>query len=399
MYDAIVVGARCAGSPTAMLLARRGYRVLLIDAARFPSDTVSTHFIWPPGVACLQRWGLRERIVATNCPAVRSVSLDLGEYTLSGELPPIDGVAECYAPRRTVLDKLLLDAAAEAGAEVREGFAVTGLTESDGRVTGIRGRGRDGAEITEAATLVIGADGYNSLVARAVRAEEYDVRPILTCVHYGYWSDVAPHPAAIHPRERRTIISYPTNDGLTMTIVVAPREEFAQTRADPDGCMQQGLAMVADLAELFAGRRYIETLRGTGAIPNFFRKPFGPGWALVGDAGYHKDPILGQGISDAFQSVEWLVEAIDQGLAGGRPLADALAGYQRRRDEHFKPMYDLCMDLATLEPPPAEMMDLFQALRSNPRERTRYFGTLGGIVPIPEYYAPENVKRIIAAAA
>lgn len=127
MFDAIVVGARCAGSPTAMLLARRGYRVLLLDRARFPSDTISTHWIWPPGVACLKRWGLLDRVVASNCPPIRSLGLDLGAFVLTGVLPAVEGVDEMYAPRRTVLDKLLLDAAAEAGAEVREGFAVTGL--------------------------------------------------------------------------------------------------------------------------------------------------------------------------------------------------------------------------------------------------------------------------------
>ena len=399
MFDAIVVGARCAGSPTAMLLARKGYRVLLVDGARFPSDTISTHFIWPPGVACLQRWGLLDRVVATNCPVVRRIGLDLGDFTLTGELPPIDGTADCYAPRRTVLDKLLLDAAAAAGVEIREGFAVTGLIETGGRVAGIRGRGRDGAEISEAARLVVGADGYNSIVARTVRAEEYNVTPVLTCVFYGYWRDVPAHLPAIHPRERRTIISYPTNDGLTMTIVVAPREEFEAVRADPDRYMQDGIAMVADWAEPFRDRGYVEELRGTAAIPNFFRKPYGDGWALVGDAGYHKDPILAQGISDAFRSVEWLVAAIDDGFSGRRPLAEALADYQRRRDDHCKPMYDLCMDLAALKPPPPEMIDLFRALRSNQAECDRYFGTLAGTVPIPDFYAKENVDRIIASAS
>jgi flavin-dependent dehydrogenase len=158
MYDAIVVGARCAGAPTAILLARHGHRVLLVDRASFPSDTVSTHFIWPPGVACLKRWGLLERVLATNCPVVGTIGLDLGEFQLTGNVPPADGVGEMCAPRRTVLDKLLLDAAAEAGAEIREGFAVTGLTFSGTRVSGIQGRAKGGVEATDAARIVIGAD-------------------------------------------------------------------------------------------------------------------------------------------------------------------------------------------------------------------------------------------------
>jgi flavin-dependent dehydrogenase len=399
MFDAIVVGARCAGSPIAMLLARRGYRVLLVDRANFPSDTISTHWIWPPGIACLKRWGLLDRVLATNCPLFRTMGLDLVDFQLIGDLSPIDGVAGVCSPRRTVLDKLLIDAAAEAGAELREDFSVSGLTESDGRVTGIRGHRRGGPEVEEQARIVIGADGRNSLVANAVRAEEYNVRPLLSCGYYAYWSDVSPHLQAIHPRPRRMVASFPTNDGLTLTYVACPRDEFSAIRSDLDRHMADGLALVGDFAEPFSRARRVEPVRGSAILPNFFRKPYGDGWALVGDAGYHKDPILAQGISDAFRSAEWLADAVDAGLAGSRPLGEALADYQRIRDEHLKPMYDLCCDLAGLAPPSPEMIALYQALRYDEIERNRFFGTLGGIVPIPEYYAPENLQRIVAGAA
>jgi flavin-dependent dehydrogenase len=398
MFDAIIVGARCAGSPTAMLLARRGYKVLLVDRARFPSDTISTHFIWPPGVACLKRWGLLDRVVASNCPPIRSLGLDLGAFILTGVLPAVEGVAEIYTPRRTVLDKLLLDAAVEAGAEVREGFAVTGLTTSGDAVTGIRGHQRGGPEIEEQARIVIGADGRNSFVAKTVHAGEYNVRPMLTCGYYTYWSDVTPHLTAIHPHPRRMVVSFPTNDGLTLTYVACPRDEFRAVRADLDSHMTEGLGLCGDFAEPFRAAKRAGPIVGTGTIPNFFRKPYGEGWALVGDAGYHKDPILAQGISDSFRSVEWLVQAIHAGFSGERPLAAALANYQRVRDEHLAPMYNLCCDLAGLGPPPPEIMALYEALRHDEAERNRYFGTLGGTVPIPEYYAPENLRRIIGGA-
>ena len=142
-YDAIVVGARCAGSPTAMLLARKGYRVLLLDKATFPSDTMSTHVVHPPGVAALERWGLLERLEATGCPPVETYSFDFGPLTISGSPQPIDGIAHGYCPRRTVLDQLLVDAAVEAGAELREGFTVDEILASDGAVTGIRGQPRE----------------------------------------------------------------------------------------------------------------------------------------------------------------------------------------------------------------------------------------------------------------
>jgi 2-polyprenyl-6-methoxyphenol hydroxylase-like FAD-dependent oxidoreductase len=168
MYDVIVVGARCAGSPTAMLLARKGYRVLLVDKATFPSDTMSGHFIHTRGVACLKRWGLLEQLAATNCPAITRKTLDFGTFSLVGSEPPSDGVAVQYAPRRTVIDQILVKAAVEAAAELREGFTVQKLLMEGERVTGIRGCYAQDELVTEQATLVIGADGTRSLVARAV---------------------------------------------------------------------------------------------------------------------------------------------------------------------------------------------------------------------------------------
>ena len=187
-YDAIVVGARCAGSPTAMLLARKGYRVLLLDKATFPSDTMSTHLVHPPGVAALERWGLLERLEATGCPPVETYSFDFGPLTIAGSPQPIDGIAHGYCPRRTVLDKLLVDAAVEAGAELREGFTVDEILADDGTVTGIRGHEKGGAHVTERARVVIGADGKHSLVAKAVKPEQYDERPSHLAMYYAYWS-------------------------------------------------------------------------------------------------------------------------------------------------------------------------------------------------------------------
>ena len=190
MYDAIVVGARCAGSPLAMLLARKGYKVLLLDKSTFPSDTLSTHHIHQPGVARLKRWRLLGRVQASNCPPTTKIRFDVGPFALVGTPPPADGNAEAYAPRRRVLDKILVDAAVEAGAELREGFSVEELTTEGSLVSGIRGSGNDGRTLQERARIVIGADGAHSLVARDVQAPVYLDRGMLTCNYYSYWSGV-----------------------------------------------------------------------------------------------------------------------------------------------------------------------------------------------------------------
>ena len=171
-YDVIVVGARCAGSPTAMLLARKGYRVLVVDRATFPSDTVSTHVVQPLGVAALARWGLLDRLAATGCPPIHTYAFDFGPFTISGS-PGTADAPVAYCARRTVLDKLLVDAASEAGAEIREAFTVEEVLIEDGRVVGIRGRAKSGETVTERARLVVGADGRYSVVASAVQPEQY----------------------------------------------------------------------------------------------------------------------------------------------------------------------------------------------------------------------------------
>ena len=172
-YDAIVVGARCAGSPTAMLLARKGYRVLVVDRATFPSDTVSSHVVHPMGAAALARWGLLDRLAATGCPPIHTYAFDFGPFTLSGS-PATTEAQVAYCARRTVLDKLLVDAAAEAGAEIREGSTVEELLIEDGRVTGINVRSKGGETVRERARVVVGADGRHSRVAEAVRPDQYN---------------------------------------------------------------------------------------------------------------------------------------------------------------------------------------------------------------------------------
>jgi 2-polyprenyl-6-methoxyphenol hydroxylase-like FAD-dependent oxidoreductase len=392
MYDAIVVGARAAGSPTAMLLARKGYRVLLVDRATFPSDTLSTHYIHQPGIARLRRWGLLERLTETGCPPIETMTFDVGPFALAAPPPPSDGVAEGYCPRRTVLDSLLLEAAAEAGAEVRTGVAVEELLVEKGAVVGIRAEGRE-----ERARAVIGADGRNSFVARAVQAPEYDVRQGRTCAYYSYWAGAQTAGAELYPRDGRMIISGPTNDGLQIVVVFWPREEFRAVRADVEKSFLEALALAPSLSERLAGGERTDRFYGIADLPFYYRKPYGPGWALVGDAGYHKDPITAQGITDAFRDAELLADALDAGFTGTRPLADALADYERIRNEKTRGLYELTYEFASLAPPPPEQQALFDALRTNEEDTSRFFGVVAGTVRADEFFAPENIGRILGA--
>jgi 2-polyprenyl-6-methoxyphenol hydroxylase-like FAD-dependent oxidoreductase len=398
MYDAIVVGARCAGSPTALLLARKGYRVLLVDKATFPSDILSTHYIHQPGVARLQRWGLLDHLVASRCPPIPEGTFDFGTFALTGSAPPADGVTMAYCPRRRVLDKVLVDAAGAAGAELREQFAVQALLLDGHRAAGIRGRGGSGGLVTEMARIVIGADGLHSVVARTMQAPTYHVKPVLTCAYYSYWSGVSTKGFELYPRDGRAIIVLPTNDGLTCIAVQWLHAEFHAFRADIEGNFLRTLDLVPGLAARVRAGKREERFVGTGDLPNFFRRPYGPGWALVGDAGYHKDPHTGEGITDAFRDAELLVEALDAGWAGRRPLAEALAEYEQRRNEAALPIYELTCQLASLQPPAPEMQQLFAALCGNQTETNRFFGTIAGTVPVTEFFAPENVQRIVSAA-
>jgi 2-polyprenyl-6-methoxyphenol hydroxylase-like FAD-dependent oxidoreductase len=399
MYDAIVVGARVAGAPTALLLARAGHRVLLVDRDPFPSDTMSTHYIHQPGVACLKRWGLLDRIVASGCPPITWWRFNLGPLVLQGWGPSIDGIAEAYAPRRTVLDTILVEAAAAAGVEVRTGFSVQDLTWDDDRVTGIRGRSRDGSTVTEQTHVVVGADGIHSTVARAVNAPRYHEKPPLACYYYAYWRDARVPYIEAGAGDGCFYVIIPTNDDQVVVAVGRKHAQFHAYRADVEGTYFATLAAMAPElgARLEAGTR-VSRYVGTADLPNFYRRPYGPGWALVGDAGYHKDPYTGYGITDAFRDAESLAAALDAGFSERQPMADALASYQRTRDAITLPLYEFICQLAALDPPPAEMQALFGALAGNPEALSQFIGVIDGTVAVPEFFAPDNLDRIMATA-
>ena len=392
-YDAIVVGARCAGSPTAMLLARRGHRVLLVDKATFPSDTVSTHFIHAPGMAALARWGLAESIAALDCPPVTGYRFDFGFFTIAGTPRPADGIDVAYAPRRQLLDKILVDAAASAGAEVREGCPVDEIVIEDGAVVGIRTNGT-----VERARVVVGCDGRRSAVAKAAKPDRYNDKPNLSAVYYAYWSGVPATEFEVLIRDRRGWGLFPTNDDLTLIVAGWPEDEFKANRNDVEGNVLKAFEQAPEFAERVRAGRRETRFWGAGDLAGFFRKPYGPGWALVGDAGYHKHPITAMGITDAFLDAERLADALDASLSGRESYDEAMALYQKTRDEHALPMYEMTSQFASLEAPPDEMQQLLAAVSKSQASMDEFASIQAGTMPIPEFFDPDHVGAIFERA-
>jgi 2-polyprenyl-6-methoxyphenol hydroxylase-like FAD-dependent oxidoreductase len=399
MYDTIIVGARCAGASTAMLLARRGFKVLLVDKAAFPSDTISTHILWPHGADILRHWGLLDQLAATGVPSIcRRMTFDVGPFALHGTIPDANDGMGGFCPRRTVLDSLLLRAAAECGVDVRESFTVDDVLVENDAVVGIRGHEQRRRAIEERGRVTVGADGVHSFVARAVRAPEYNTRPVAACAYYSYFSGVEQDDIELYVRDGFAFGGAPTNDGLHLVMVNWPTQMFPAVRADIEGHVRRALEAAPDFAARVRKGRREEMWYGTAGVPGYFRKPYGNGWALAGDAGYNRDPITAQGISDAFIDAEGLARVLATYLSGQGNFDELLAAHESSRNQRVQPMYEFTTRLAALEPPPPEMQALFGALRGNVDATNAFLSAITGAIPLSDVFAPANVARIMAAA-
>jgi 2-polyprenyl-6-methoxyphenol hydroxylase-like FAD-dependent oxidoreductase len=394
-YDVIIVGARVAGASTALLLARKGYRVLLVDRARFPSDIPHGHMIHKDGPRRLRDWGLLDRLVAAGTPPVDTVTTDFGDFPLAARNVIVDGLAWGYAPRRQLLDDLLIQAAVMAGAEFRDGCHVDALATHEGRVTGVRGHcGR--TAISDCATLTIGADGRHSRIAAAVAAPAYDEVPPLLCYYFSYWSGVSSDGMEIHHAHGRAAFAHPTNDGLFAVFVAWPMTALDGVRANIERAFFEAVDGYRQLGErLRAGRREVRFCGATD-LPTFRRRPFGAGWALVGDAGCHKDPYMALGMSDALRDADLLAAAVDEGLSERRPLHEALAAYEARRNAVSDADYQENLAMARLQPPPPNVLALRAALRGNPEQTTRFWMARTGLIPREAFFNPENLAGLTA---
>lgn len=393
-YDVIIVGARVAGAATALLLARTGARVLVLDRAGFPSDTVSSHQVQVPGIALLHAWGLRDALAAAGTPATRRVRFDAGPGTvIEGEFPSHRGVDELRSPRRTVLDKLLVDAARAAGAEVREHVRVEELLWEHGRVVGVRARGRDRRAYDEHARYVVGADGKHSFVAQAVAAPAYREHAPRAFACYGYWSGLPMTHGEVHQRPGAAAAVFPTNDDLTMVYISAPMGEFDAFRGDIEAAYLAKLALFGDLRDRVAAGARAERLRTTPDQPNRLRVPHGPGWALVGDAGVVMDSITAQGITNALHDADALAGTLARALAADAEAEAAFTAHHHARDRRLTPMYDLTVELAR-HAPGFGARRLLAAVAAHPAEAPRFLAAFAGITPPDAYFRPRTLLRL-----
>jgi flavin-dependent dehydrogenase len=343
--DVVVVGARCAGAATAMLLGRLGHRVTVVERGRIPSDTLSTHGIARGGVVQLAKWGLLNQVLASGAPAVRQIVFRAGDAEEIRTVKPRDGVDHLIAPRRYILDDILARAAIEAGATIRTGLSATAvLRAGDGRVRGVSAQAPDGTVVRLRAPLVVGADGVRSRMAELFGSAVRESHPADNATFYTYISNAAWQAIEFHVGEfaygRAGYAGvFPTHHGEACVWVCCPASMVTGLRG---GAVEPFLDLLRTVSPALAARtrahRVVAPVRGAVRLPNHIRQASGPGWALVGDAGYHRDPITGHGITDAFRDAELLAHSIDNHLRGD---ATALAGYGTARDAALRETFDL----------------------------------------------------------
>ena len=342
--------ARPAGAATAMLLGRAGKRVLLVDRGQYGADTLSTHALLPGAVMQLQRWGLLDAIRDAGTPPLRRSTFHFGDDTVEIPVTGKRGIDALYAPRRTVLDRLLVDAARAAGVDVLHGVHVDALRRSAvGRVTGIVAHTNGGHDRFANAPVTIGADGAGSTIARLVGATNSYRRDDASAFIYGYFTTTPDGPLDddhydwyFRPGSTAGVI--PTNGGLANVFVGMPPARFNEAIAEQPvntlfrTVLRETAPSIASVLEPHVPAGRFRTFRGQ---PGHLRRAHGPGWALVGDAGYFKDPISAHGISDALRDAELLTRSL---LTTG-----SAAAYETTRDLLARPMLDATTAVAAYD--------------------------------------------------
>jgi 2-polyprenyl-6-methoxyphenol hydroxylase-like FAD-dependent oxidoreductase len=376
-YDAVVVGARVAGAATAMLLARAGMRVLTVERGARGSDTLSTHALMRAGVMQLRRWGVLDRIVTAGTPPIRRTTFHYGAEAITVAIQERDGVDALYAPRRTVLDAALGDAAREAGADVAYGASVTGLLhDHSGRVSGVNFTDAEGVSRRVEAGIVIGADGARSSVARAVGAESLREGRATSAVVYGYWQglDLGGSHWQFGPDVASGAI--PTNDGLACVFAaMRPGRYEARRPGGFDRLYAEALREAdPELADAVDRAEHVGKFYPFAGRPGFIRQSWGRGWALVGDAACFKDPLTAHGITDALRDAEILAKAV---IAGAE---STLAEYQSERDAFAVEFLDLSDEVASFDWDPDRIKELHLRLSKLMNRECDFVRSFGAVL-------------------
>ena len=393
-YDVLVVGSRVAGASLALLLGRHGRRVLLVDRDRFPSDTLSTHYLGPPAVAALAQLGVLEDVEANGLRRLARTRTYVGDCVLEGPAMPV-GQGYALAPRRDRLDAILIrHALAHPTVEMRERTRAVELLRDGSRVVGAVVAGPEGERSEIRARAVVGADGKSSDVARWVAAPAYETVPALRPAYYGYFRGVEPlgEPALeIFFAGDHIGFDFPMEPDLDCLAVEMQPGDFEVFRRDAQRCLEARLRDLPGMARRMRGARLEGPAMGTRGIENYFRVPYGPGWALTGDAGYCKDPSTGLGIGDAFTQSFLLAEAIHRGLDGD--WDEALSAFHKRRDEALMPLYRATLAYTQAPAVPVESVDLLRAvLCSPPFARQLALGFAATLAASPAFAEPVRAR-------
>jgi flavin-dependent dehydrogenase len=400
--DAIVVGARCAGSAAATALARAGRRVVALDRVGFPADTISTHLLWPGGIAELKALGALERVQGLGAPQLPVAFGAAAGIELRTGYSPVDGIDYALCVRRPGLDSALVETARAAGADVRERAKVTDLVWEDGRVAGVRCEDEGGEPHELRAPLVIGADGRRSTVARLVGADRpYRAKPSGRACYYGYWEDGRPdwRDVAAQWREGAELgTAFPCDGDLTLVLLQPPVARVAAFQEDLEGAYRRTVASIPGLAQRLTGGALVSKVRSATGIESYFRRSCGPGWALAGDAGHFKDPVTAQGIRDALRYGRLLGEAAAPLLEEPAALDAALARWEREREQDCLEVYQWTNILARGEPMSSIEIELYRRAQRDPQLAQQMVGVFARSERPSQFISPSRAAGLAVRA-
>jgi 2-polyprenyl-6-methoxyphenol hydroxylase-like FAD-dependent oxidoreductase len=390
-----IVGARCAGSPLATLLARRGLRVCLLDKSRFPSETLSTHVIQPCGVAILERLGVLDAVWAAGAVPLTRFTLVSNRARIAAAIDPDAFGAPALCLRRIALDHLLVEAAAAAGVEVRTETRVSGLLWEGDRVVGV-----ETAAGPLHARLVVGADGRGSTVAESVGAGEYYVAPPARMFTWAYFEGATEADGHLRLGSVGDLnyVAGPTDAGLYMAAVCPPLAIKDAFLADRERSFMAGIAAWPELAELLDGATRTGPIRVMANWHGYFREAAGQGWALLGDAGNFKDPSPAQGIADALRQAERLADAVEAGLGGAADIDGGLRRWWRWRDEDGYEMHWFATDMGRAGPSPPLASQFTRDIASDDEATEGLLRVLNHDMPPSQLFTPRRLGRAAVRA-